>query len=403
MDMRPRGNNKVEELLRKGADIPNPLSLDVGDDVDVSRISGAIAVYPGCRIYGARTAIAPGVKLGAEGPVTLENCSLDQAVELKAGYFRDSVFLAGSSMGAGAHVREACLVEEGASGAHSVGLKQTILFPFVTLGSLVNFCDCLMAGGTSRLDHSEVGSSYIHFNFTPDGDKSTASLFGDVPRGVMLDQPAIFLGGQGGAVGPLRMGYGSIVAAGSILRTDVLEDGKLIAAGMHDELRRDTAGRSYRSLPRVLRNNLIYLGNLIALEEWYRAVRAPFFTCREMGSHIFDAALTVLGAARMERIKRLAAMVEKVPEMSGGKELRDNMDGVGRLFQGDERRWGRPFLDALGSSAQAAAQCTESSGHYITFVQGLAPGARQEGADCLQGIVDELFLRAGTLLHLAEI
>jgi len=30
-------------------------------------------------------------------------------------------------------------------------------------------------------------------------------LFGDVPRGVMLNQPPIFLGGQGGAVGPIRV------------------------------------------------------------------------------------------------------------------------------------------------------------------------------------------------------
>ena len=49
-----------------------------------------------------------------------------------------------------------------------------------------------MSGGTSRRDHSEVGSSYIHFNFTPDGDKTTPSLFGDVVHGVLLDQPAVF-------------------------------------------------------------------------------------------------------------------------------------------------------------------------------------------------------------------
>ena len=56
---------------------------------------------------------------------------------------------------------------------------------FVTIGSLVNFCDLLMAGGSSRQDHSEVGSGYIHFNFTPwgaRGDKATPSLIGDVPR-----------------------------------------------------------------------------------------------------------------------------------------------------------------------------------------------------------------------------
>ena len=92
-------------------------------------------------------------------------------------------------MGLGAQVRETCILEEEASGAHCAGIKQTILLPFVTLGSLINFCDCLMAGGTSRQNHSEVGSSYIHFNFTPDGDKTTPSLIGDVPRGVMLAEP----------------------------------------------------------------------------------------------------------------------------------------------------------------------------------------------------------------------
>jgi bifunctional UDP-N-acetylglucosamine pyrophosphorylase/glucosamine-1-phosphate N-acetyltransferase len=98
-------------------------------------------------------------------------------------------------------------------------------FPFATLGSLINFCDCLLAGGTSRKDHSEVGSSYIHFNFTATGDKVTPSLFGDVPRGVMLNQPPIFLGGQGGSVGPIRVGFGNVVSAGTVLRKDVHKEG----------------------------------------------------------------------------------------------------------------------------------------------------------------------------------
>ena len=127
-------------------------------------------------------------------------------------------------MGLGAHLRAGCILEEQASGAHCVGLKQTILFPFVTLGSLINFCDILMTGGTSRKNHSEVGSSYIHFNFTPwgkSGDKATPSLVGDVVEGVFLDRKRIFLGGSGGMVGPCRVGYGSIAAAGQVLRRDV--------------------------------------------------------------------------------------------------------------------------------------------------------------------------------------
>ena len=137
----------------------------------------------------------PGVKLGSRSPVTIKNCQLGKKVELKGGYFEGSTFLKGSTFQDGAEVREGCLLEEEANGAHTVGLKQTILFPFVTLGSIINFCDILMAGGTSRTNHSEVGSSYIHFNYTPNQDKATASLIGNVAHGVMLNQPPIFLGG----------------------------------------------------------------------------------------------------------------------------------------------------------------------------------------------------------------
>jgi len=116
-------------------------------------------------------------------------------------------------MGSGSHVRDGTILEEQASVAHTVALKQTILFPFVTLGSLINFCDCFMSGGTDRKNHSEVGSSYIHFNFTPNQDKATASLIGDVPNGVMLNKNPIFLGGQGGLIGPCRLTFGTIIAA----------------------------------------------------------------------------------------------------------------------------------------------------------------------------------------------
>ena len=214
-------------------------------------------------------------------------------------------------MGSGAQVREGCILEEEANGAHCVGIKQTILFPFVTLGSLINFCDCLMAGGTSRKDHSEVGSSYIHFNFTPDGDKTTASLIGDVPRGVMLNQPAIFLGGQGGIVGPLRMGYGNVVAANSVLRKDFIEDNKLIVGKTHTGKTINFRPGAYPNIRRIVENNIIYIANLMALEEWYIHVRRPFFDSQEFGRLIFDGLLDKLALAKKERMKRLQILAEK--------------------------------------------------------------------------------------------
>lgn len=312
MELLPECHEKIARLIGKGVRIPNPLTLDIGNEVNIDLISGHdVVIYPGCRIYGEKTVVSAGARLGYEGPTTVDDCQVGPRVELKGGYFNKSVFLEGASMGLGAQVREGCILEEQASGAHCVGLKQTVLLPFVTLGSLINFCDCLMAGGTSRQNHSEVGSSYIHFNFTPDGDKTTPSLIGDVPRGVMLAEPPVFLGGQGGMVGPLRIGYGNVVAAGSILRRDCLEENKLILGKPLTGGIRNFVPGSYPGFLHILKNNILYLANLAALEEWYRWVRKGFFDAQEFGPLVYEGVMRTLSAAKRERLKRLKAMADK--------------------------------------------------------------------------------------------
>ncbi|MCK8115608.1 UDP-N-acetylglucosamine pyrophosphorylase [Anaerosoma tenue] len=392
MDPQPRAHENVVRLIEKGVDVRAPLSVDVGDEVDVTRISGdGVTIYPGCRIYGERTVISEGCTLGAEGPVTLDDCRLGPRVALKGGYFKRSVFLEKANMGLGAQVREGCLLEEEANGAHCVGLKQTILFPFVTLGSLINFCDCFMAGGTSRKDHSEVGSSYVHFNYTPDGDKTTASLFGDVPRGVMLDRPPIFLGGQGGAVGPVRVGYGTVVAAGSVLRADVGDD-RLVFASPPESHERQHQPLSYRNLSRVVANNLAYLANLVALEHWYREVRAPFFERQALGDLVYEGALDMLALAKTERTKRLSAMAAKVPRSTEAAEQ----------FAAGVDRIATDFMEARGiADASAFLRHIEGSwkaGNYLETMQGLSPEAKAAGVQWLEEIVARLTQEAADIL-----
>ena len=269
---------------------------------DSNNIARDALIYPGCRITGS--SIGPGCVIGAEGPVTMENCRLGRGVKLKGGYFSGAVFLDGANMGSGAHVREGTILEEEAGGAHTVGLKQTVLLPFVTLGSLINFCDILMAGGTSRKDHSEVGSSYIHFNFTPNQDKATASLVGDVPRGVLLNQKAIFLGGQGGLVGPARIAYGSVIAAGGICRKDILEEGQLHIPAAPEEKTVPFVAGVYGNIDRIVKNNLLYIGNIRALKAWYQNVSVLFIR-DEYDRACFDGALANLDLILKERFQRL--------------------------------------------------------------------------------------------------
>ncbi len=382
--------SKIENLIKKGVQINRPSSVEIGEDVDINRISAdGVVIYGGCKIFGADTLILPGAKLGYEAPVTVDNCQIGPDVELKGGYFNRSVFLEKARLGLGSHVREATILEEQAVIAHTVALKHTILFPFVTLGSLINFCDCLMAGGTSRKNHSEVGSSYIHFNFTPNQDKATASLIGDVPRGVMLKEKPIFLGGQGGLVGPCRLNFGITVAAGTIIRKDEIREDRLIFG-------REGKGGSipfepdkYRGDNRIIMNNVIYIGNLIALQQWYRQVRTLFISKRFPQSLMLGLKNNIQ-AAIAERIKRLESVCLKNPETEHHKpricnrwpqlkdSLRDHQEKEGNRGLRDK------FLESVSKSISTTGK------DYITVIQGLAAEDSANGVRWLQGIVDSI-------------
>jgi bifunctional UDP-N-acetylglucosamine pyrophosphorylase/glucosamine-1-phosphate N-acetyltransferase len=402
---------KVREIMAKGVRIAAPFSVEIGAEVSVDRISGQeVVFYSGTKIYGAQTLISAGVKIGAEGPVTVVDCQLGRRVELNGGFFQSSVFLDKASLADGAHVREGTLLEEETKVGHTVGLKQTILFPFVTLGSLINFCDCLMAGGTSRNDHSEVGSSYVHFNYTPQQDKATPSLIGEVPRGVMLDQPPIFLGGQGGMVGPLRIDYGTVITAGTVWRRDSA-GAKLLHGGEGRPLRQDYQAGSYGDIRRKVYNNIVYIANLLALQQWYVHVRSPFFRKREMGEALMAGALDLIESAIGERIKQLQVFSERMHKSvargkskGGGEEdilrrqleLAEKWPELEACFQapleaGDVIRYRDTFLDMFLKQGVP-------SDDYIAVIKALNADARQAGTQWLQRIVDLVSGRALAVL-----
>ncbi len=302
---------RVARLIDRGVTCPCPESIEIGEEVDIERIHPTVTLHARTRITGARTAIGPNVVLGREAPVTVDDCVLGPDVVLDGGFYQKVTMLDGANTRSGAHFREGTLLEEQASAAHCVGLKQTILFPYVTLGSLINFCDCLMAGGTSRKDHSEVGSGYIHFNFTPRGDKVTPSLFGDVPRGVLLDRPRVFLGGLAASVGPIRVGYGAFLGPGAVYRRDV-RDGRFLLSEKPIVMEVEFDPKVLAGLPGKLRKTFHYIGNLVALWQWYRHVR-PLFAGADRNDLYLAAGETVSSGIR-ERVKQIGRLVDLIPE-----------------------------------------------------------------------------------------
>ncbi|MBF0450354.1 MAG: hypothetical protein HQK75_06610 [Candidatus Magnetomorum sp.] len=396
--------NKIEALIQKGVHIPCPESVEIGKDVQIERISGInVTIHTGCKIYGAKTLILSGTTIGEETPTTVKNCLMGSAVRLKGGYFESAVFLDHAEMGSGAHVRQGTILEEYASGAHTVGLKQTILFPFVTLGSLINFCDCLMSGGTSRKNHSEVGSSYIHFNYTPNQDKATPSLIGDVPNGVMLNQPPIFLGGQGGLVGPCRIAYGTIIAAGSVYRRDIPKPNQLVMDGAMRHASISFNKELYQNINRILENNIIYMGNLIALAHWYYYIRR-LWANDPMKVALNDGLLETLQSGLDERIKQIKLFSEKMPQsIDEYKKMMSSPDRHPSILDAKQALYDR--CDALTAFCKnafppssltiddqffAAMDCAKKES-YVESITSLDELTRKKGSLWLQSIVDAIY------------
>lgn len=305
-------NNIVKALIKKGINIPNPESVYISQDVNPDRISNEnVTIYAGCKIMGEQSLVMKNCQLGYEAPVTIENTLVGENTRLKGGFFKGAVFAGDNSFGSGAHVRDGSILEEEANAAHTVGLKQTILFPFVTLGSLINFCDCFMAGGTSRKDHSEVGSSFIHFNYTPNQDKATPSMMGDIHQGVLLKSNPIFLGGQGGLVGPARINYGCLTAAGSIIRKNELKTDRLLLGGAFKDVSIPRPVHVYTNIQHIFNNNIYYIAGLISLKFWYIHIR-PLFTYDAFSRALIQGMQDNLNGCIVERMNRFNDFCNKL-------------------------------------------------------------------------------------------
>lgn len=399
--------NTCDCLIAKGVKIPLPNTLLIGPEVNPDRISGhGVTLYPGTRITGKNTLIMSGSTLGQEAPVILDNCHVGPDTHLKGGFFQDAVFVGKNSFGSGAHVRGGTILEEEASAAHTVGLKQTILFPFVTLGSLINFCDILMAGGTSRKDHSEVGSSYIHFNYTPNQDKATPSMLGNIHEGVMLDQRPIFLGGQGGLVGPRTLAFGTVTAAGTICRRDELRPDRLILGGGMKSASLPKAGQIYRDVHAVFKKNCNYIAALFSLLAWYQQVRFLFAT-DDLSRALLGGMQDTLKKCIKERIHRLddfclgvEASLEQLLQGGDGKKtqlVNDHETLLAQWPQIQKRMEIKTILNSLpdvpGSFLRAVEKEIAINGvDYVRVIKSLDLEMRLLGANWLEkiakGVVD---------------
>ena len=366
--MRENLEAKLDTLEAKSVTIIDRRQTYLDAAIDVSRICWGAVLYPGTRLVGARTFVGPGARVGTEGPSVLENTIIGESSEVASGYLNEAVMLRNARVGSNAHIRVGTLIEEEASTAHAVGLKHTVLMSFVTMGSLINFCDALISGGKSRREHTEVGSGFIHFNYTPwgkSGDKATPSLIGDVVHGVFLRQPRIFLGGLSGLVGPQKVGFGSFTVAGQVVRKEIPSNRVVgdVPRKVDREFYNSTEGPN-----RILNLNLGYIGQLTALQAWYREVRLARIPVTPEYAHIrvvTQAALDLLSVCIDERVERLRQFLE-------------------------ERGLPIPSLPLSIPPCPLRVEARHPYVDHIKWIMDLSPVEVEKGVSWLQSIVDRI-------------
>ena len=297
---------RIESLQRRGVDVWGPERVYVSTDVSLDAIE-ATAVIRQATLSGKDLRIAAGAVIGTSGHAEVSDCQIGPDAELGAGLYQGATLLNGVKVRGFAEIRPGTLLEEEVDVAHSVALKNTTFTACCVAGSLINFCDLFLSGGTSRKDHTEIGSGAIHYNFDPRGDK-WGSLLGSI-RGVLLRSDPVFIGGMCGLVGPVEVGLGAVTAAGSTIRRDVPAN-TLVSTADRAASIPSFDRMAYGSLRRQFRVTAKLVATLRALEAWYELVRLPHAPGRER--HLYEFALRRVGVQAQERIDRLAKIVAKL-------------------------------------------------------------------------------------------
>ena len=329
---------ELERLAARGVRLPRPDQVAIRRDIPLDRIAPGARLHPFCRLTGAATRVDAGAEVGAGGPatldnawvgvsagvgtlgpVTLRNTACGPGTVLGCGAAEDAVFLGKEShdtaftTGYGFRVRKGSLYEEDASSAQHTDTKMTLLFPWVTLGSNLNWCDILVSGGVGPGlgEFTEIGSGAIHFNFTPRGDKATASLLGNAVDGVFLDRPRLFIGGNASLVGPLVASFGSITLAGGRYARR-LAAGLNAPEGMPTAAATDFDLQTYGSVKRLFDTQVRAIGEYAALDAWYGHVRARIAQGHPDRAALYERARSVVRANLNERIAQVAGLARRM-------------------------------------------------------------------------------------------
>jgi UDP-N-acetylglucosamine/UDP-N-acetylgalactosamine diphosphorylase len=203
-------------------------------------------------------------------------------------------------------------------------------------------------------------------------------------------------------VGPCRLAFGTIAAAGTIVRKDELRPGHLLFGGLPKASAVPYQPGHFGNSRRAVVNNIVYIANLMALHQWYRHVRR-LFVSKDFSDLVLTGLKEKLNWAISERIDRLEAFCHKINEDPTGSEkvVRSKNNPAAQQRQTLLANWSqlRDFFEQFktenGDKARrdtflkaVQKNIPQNDWDYISVIQQLAPLEKELATTWLQGIVD---------------
>ena len=168
----------------------------------------------------------------------------------------------------------------------------------------------------------------------------------------------------------------------------------------------------YTNQKRVVVNNLVYIANLMALNQWYQHVRSLFIS-KDFPGALLTGVEEKLNRAISERMTRLEAFGHKLKSSAPAQKKNNKVHASNVAPQKQElfQRWPdlEEVLEQLKSDEGDEGQrhlflekvntgIKEIGLDYISVIQGLASSDAVIGTQWLQGIVDRVVAEAMNLI-----
>ena len=109
----------------------------------------------------------------------------------------------------------------------------------------------------------------------------------------------------------MKINYGCLTAAGSIIRKNELKKDRLLLGGAFKEISIPRQYDIYKNISHVFNNNIYYIAGLISLKSWYKHIRS-LFVYDSLSKALMQGMQETLDECIKERIHRFKIFCEKL-------------------------------------------------------------------------------------------